>query len=401
MFFGKINSMKIEKYIQKHKEFLMGYSFLYGIPYKNEHDYSKDYTKAYDYFLLSKNNGDCLSYYGMAVLKQFSEGALGDFSYDIAFKKLNNDDSNDPIIKWIKALCYQYGDGCEKDINMSLSLYNEAINEGCFYASYELGKEYFIGDTFDKNTDLANYHLNNAYNKGFKNAAYLLGVLYSNEYGDHKEALKFISKSLLFGRKQSIEDYARLLLGLNIKLNYGKILEIENKLLNNINDNPTRDSAKLIYAKWLINMGNNDGEFPNKTIKGVKIIKYLAKKGFAEAVNDYNKNSAEMELILSSVSSAKDVLSEWGADINDDFFTKNKINNFLETVKADLDDFNGYKFEYLCCKIFSNMGYSVIDTPLSGDGGKMTMVLTLKFLYNVNCGIILLEFQLLEICMVY
>lgn len=363
----------MKNYLKKHMLFLEGFSYAHGIPFITGLPFESNYEKAYSKFTQSILDGDILGYYGIALISQFSSKEIIDFSYKKALNQiLSYQDTNDPIYNLILAQCYEFGDGVKKDVKKSLDFYTKTINLGCVFGNYFLGEAYW-GDNFKKDIKKAEKEYNTCIKNDFSPAYYKLGLIYSNEYKDYVNAKKYILKSIEHGRIESVVSYIKLLVGDGVPKPTQNELKIGQDYISDyIKSNPGNLYAQFIYAVLLIKSDHND---ISKTIQGHLLLKTLADNGFEDAVKFYRVIKEYTDELIDTLDELQERFSELGINMPNNNLTEQKMNDILSEVSNVFNDFDGYKFEDMCSRIFKNMGYQITNTPYSGDGG-IDLILT-------------------------
>lgn len=266
------------EYYKKHRTFLKGLSYDYGIPLTCDIvDYEIDYKKAHHEFNQSIVDEDNLGYYGLALLSQHTENKECDYSYEKAFRKISSSiDEDDPIQLLILAMCYEWGDGVEQNSDYSLKLYQKSSSLGCVLADYFLAKAYLRGETFQKNVFYSEELLNKCIDEKFFPAYRLLAVIYGNEYKKYSVAKDFLYKSYQEGEFRSINDYVNCLTHeeLDIVPTKQELTFADEHLLKYIKNHPESIVSQYSYALLLIKE-SEILNLPNKCVQAYKIFQNL------------------------------------------------------------------------------------------------------------------------------
>lgn len=105
-------------------------------------------------------------------------------------------------------LLYEYGVGCEKNVEKALQCYEAAAESGLAEAQYELGRLRLSGEASVHDPIKAAKALTAAADSGMASAQHLLGTMYLHGKGVNKnepEAAKWLRRSALQGMDESKE----------------------------------------------------------------------------------------------------------------------------------------------------------------------------------------------------
>lgn len=203
---------------------------------------SKDYEKAYDYFIQSANQNNSnaqlmiSTFYldgivvkadnGMAIewlvksanqnntLAEYNLGMLylegkdikkdSKEAYKWLFKAANK---NDKSAQYNLSLMYRYGDGVEIDQKKSIEWLRKAAELGHMIAMYDLATLYLIGDGLGKNINNAKYWYIKSAQLGSSESAFSLGMLFFSEK-KYEDALQNLIYATDLGNKDAMYNLA-------------------------------------------------------------------------------------------------------------------------------------------------------------------------------------------------
>ncbi len=150
---------------------------------------SKNYEKAFEYYLKAANRGHISAQYSLGILYFYGHGI--EVNYEKAFKCFSEAaDKGSGEAQCFLGYLYENGEGVKQDYSKAFEWYSKAAAQGVPEAQFNLGVMFDNGQGVAQNYEKAFKLYSKAADKGVPEAQYNLGLLYENGEGVSKDIEK-------------------------------------------------------------------------------------------------------------------------------------------------------------------------------------------------------------------